>query len=1090
MPHKILKGRRFFLLVLALSALTIVSSVPAVAQTCSTPSFSQPPIYPVDNDVRSLAAADFDADGRPDLAVANSDSNNVLVITKVSTAQAQSTNYPVGSFPISIAAADFNGDGRLDLVTANNSSANVSLLINNGAGSFAAASAFASDPGPRSVVAGDFNRDGNVDIAVASNFSISVLLGNGQGSLGSPINTQGGTNNLVAADFNNDSKLDLFAGDTSTRLLLGDGTGHFTTGCGGGSGGNGIAVGDLNSDGKLDLVTSNVLSAKIEAVLGDGTGCVNSPFTIDVLDEGRPRAVALADLNNDGKLDIIGGTTVMLGNGTGSFGAPIFYGSGSIAEPGSNTVVADFDKDGKIDIATAGRGTVGVLLGDGLGGFKLSFGPVGMGAYEVDQGDLNSDGKLDLIVSQFGRVTRMLGDGSGGFGAPVTFPDHLSAGFGLVSGDYNRDGKLDVMVLDESNNGPQGLPRLHLLLGNGAGGFSQVISTSFTDHQPADLVAGDFNNDGNLDALTINRLFGGGSISILQGDGTGHFGAPSNFPLPSIASNPRGVAIADFNTDGKADLAIAASFGFSILPGNGAGGFGPATHITTVGATSLRTADLNGDGKFDLAIVAEQQEGKLSIVLGNGNGTFGPPTQHTVGYFPSDLVLADFNGDNKIDIATSNARQVDSSFRSGVSVLFGNGTGNFGPASHFAADRSPDRIITGDFNRDGRPDLVTANQPSNNLSLFLNACTGPVGGSVQLTSLGYSATEADGNVKVIVNRTGTSGSATVNYTTSDNAGLNECNLINGIGSSRCDYATSIGILRFAAGESSKTIFIPVVDDRYAEGNETFKIALSNPVGAAFGSITSATITIQDNETVNGVNPIDGVDFFIRQQYIDFLGREPDPIGMTGWRNVLNNCPPSGKDANGNFCDRIEVSAGFFRSEEFQSRGYYIYRFYSAMGQIPVSQEFFPDFAKVSGFLSAEQLEANKAAYVNEVMARPDFQTKYGATLNNPTAFVDALLQTVGLPNHPTRQHWIDQLTALNNAQTRAQVLRGLVESSEVFNKYFNQAFVIMQYFGYLRRTADASYLDWINTMNQTGGDYRIMINGFMNSAEYRRRFGP
>ncbi|HKO99516.1 MAG TPA: SBBP repeat-containing protein [Pyrinomonadaceae bacterium] len=363
--------------------------------------------------------------------------------------------------------------------------------------------------------------------------------------------------------------------------------------------------------------------------------------------------------------------------------------------------------------------------------------------------------------------------------------------------------------------------------------------------------------------------------------------------------------------------------------------------------------------------------------------------------------------------------------------------------------------------------------------------SGAVGG-VQFTVAAFSVNEGGGSAQIIVSRTDTVSAATVNYATADTAGLTECNVVNGIGSSRCDYATTLGILRFAAGESSKTIFVPIVDDAYAEGNETFAINLNNPSGIPLGAITSATITIQDNETVNGANPIDGVDFFIRQQYIDFLGREPDPGGLAGWRNVLNNCgitvaPP---------CDRIEVSAGFFRSEEFQSRGYFIYRFFSVLGRIPVSEEFYPDFAKVSGFLTADQLEANKAAYVNEVMSRADFQTKYGSTLNNPTAYVEALLQTVGLPSHPSKQSWINTLNASNTTTTRGQVLRQLVESVEVYNKYYNEAFVIMQYFGYLRRTADASYLSWIQTMNNTNGDYRIMINGFMNSAEYRRRFGP
>jgi subtilisin family serine protease len=236
------------------------------------------------------------------------------------------------------------------------------------------------------------------------------------------------------------------------------------------------------------------------------------------------------------------------------------------------------------------------------------------------------------------------------------------------------------------------------------------------------------------------------------------------------------------------------------------------------------------------------------------------------------------------------------------------------------------------------------------------------------------------------------------------------------------------------------------------------------------------------------NPIDNNQFFLWTQYADFLNREPDPAGFQAWLNILNTCPASGINASGNRCDRIEVSAGFFRSPEFQARGYFIYRFYSAVGRIPGYSEWKSDFARVSGFLTDQQLEAAKAAFVNEFMARTEFQTKYGATFGNPTAFVDALLQTVGLPSHPARNAWIAGLT--NGSLTRAQVLRGLVDSVELYNKYYNQAFVVMEYFGYLRRSPDAAYLAWIDIMNQSNGDYRNMVNGFMNSIEYRHRFGP
>jgi hypothetical protein len=355
---------------------------------------------------------------------------------------------------------------------------------------------------------------------------------------------------------------------------------------------------------------------------------------------------------------------------------------------------------------------------------------------------------------------------------------------------------------------------------------------------------------------------------------------------------------------------------------------------------------------------------------------------------------------------------------------------------------------------------------------------------IQLNSATHSVSEDALRIAITINRNGDlSLPATINYATNDQAGLTPCNVFNGMASSRCDYATTVGTLRFAAGEGTKVIFIPAVDDTYAEGTESLTLTLSNPSAASLGATTATTITITDNEAVTGANPIEQAPFFVRQHYMDFLGREPEPAGLQGWLNVLNNCGTTVQQP----CDRIEVSSGFFRSEEFQTRGYFIYRFYSAVGKVPLYEEFMPDLAKVSGFLSAQQLEENKAAFVSEFMARSDFQTKYGS-ITDPTNYVDALLQTIGLMNHPGRGAWIEGLS--KQTMTRAQVLRAVVESTEVFQKYYTEAFVIMQYFGYLRRSADISYLQWIQTMNQTGGDYRTMINGFLNSPEYRMRFGP
>jgi hypothetical protein len=225
--------------------------------------------------------------------------------------------------------------------------------------------------------------------------------------------------------------------------------------------------------------------------------------------------------------------------------------------------------------------------------------------------------------------------------------------------------------------------------------------------------------------------------------------------------------------------------------------------------------------------------------------------------------------------------------------------------------------------------------------------------------------------------------------------------------------------------------------------------------------------------------IDDSDFFIQQQYIDFLGRMPEPGGFQAWMDILNNCPQGSKA-----CDRVEVSAGFFRSREFQERGYFIYRFYStSFARVPFYEELTPDRKRVSGFQSDQQLEASKVAFINDFMSRAEFKNKYDAL--DAAGFVNALVNTAGV-TLPQKQSLIDDLAA--GRKTRSEVLRTISESSEVYQKYYNEAFVVMQYHGYLHRNPDISYLEWIKIMNQNGGDYRVMIDGFVNSAEYRNRF--
>jgi subtilisin family serine protease len=390
----------------------------------------------------------------------------------------------------------------------------------------------------------------------------------------------------------------------------------------------------------------------------------------------------------------------------------------------------------------------------------------------------------------------------------------------------------------------------------------------------------------------------------------------------------------------------------------------------------------------------------------------------------------------------------------------------------------------------GEPDVYVADALTSELSpisltnaqgaVFTPRALVPVP-TIQFSSASYTVSEGSPRVDITLSRSGdTTSSASVSFVTNDAAGLTNCNVFNGIASPRCDYINTLGTMTFAAGETSKSFSIAIVDDSYAEGNETFTIGLNSPSGATLGAQSTATVTIIDNDATNGPNPIDSTNFFVRQQYIDFLNREPDPPGFAGWTSTINNC--TGDTTQ---CDRIHVSQLFFQSEEFQTRGYFVYRFYPvAFGRKPDYGEFVPDLARVSGFLDANQLEAAKVAFIADFMARPAFANTYNGLTNQQ--YVDTLLNTAGV-TLSSRQSMIDGLN--NSTLTRAVVLRQIVESAEVSTKYNHQAYAVMEYFGYLRRQPDAFYLDWIAVLDQSN-DPRGMVTGFVNSLEYRNRFGP
>ena len=352
---------------------------------------------------------------------------------------------------------------------------------------------------------------------------------------------------------------------------------------------------------------------------------------------------------------------------------------------------------------------------------------------------------------------------------------------------------------------------------------------------------------------------------------------------------------------------------------------------------------------------------------------------------------------------------------------------------------------------------------------------------VQLAADDITIGEGSGGVQITVTRAGDiTGAATVNYATFDESGA-------GHASQKNDYEIAEGTLRFAPGETNKTFRISVVDDLFVEGNETLNIALSNPTGAGvgLGSPNVMTLTIKDNDVApSTANPIDSTPFFVRQHYLDFLNREPDAGGFTAWVNTLNNCP-----AGNTTCDRVQVSSAFFRSEEFQSRGYFATRFYrAAFGRDPLYGEFMGDMSRLSG-ATPEESAALKTTFVNEFVLRPEFRATLDALTN--AQFVDKLIANAGVTFPASqRDQWVADLTA--GTKTRAQVLREVVEFPAFVNNQgaFNRAFVLAEYFGYLRRDPEPEgFNNWLTFLNANPTNFRAMVNGFVNSIEYRQRFG-
>ena len=343
-------------------------------------------------------------------------------------------SFATGNNPVAVAIGDLNGDGKPDLAVANAGypSYNVSVLLGNGDGTLGPKTDYGTFAGPYSLAIGDLNGDGRPDLVVGEfyNFGVSVLLGNGDGSFGvtTAFHTGSGVQSVAIGDLNGDGKPDLATAndyDNAVSVLLGNGDGSFGGGTefGTGSAAWSVAIGDLNGDGKPDLAVANAGSATVSVLLGNGDGRFGVKTDHDT--GISPRSVAIGDLNGDGRPDLVVATSgsntvsVLLGNGDGSFAPKTDYGT---VGSSFSVAIGDLNGDAKPDLAVANSfsNTVAVLLGNGDGSFAPTDYVTGFGPWSVAIGDLNGDGKPDLATADFNSNTASVLLNIGPSGCPST----------------------------------------------------------------------------------------------------------------------------------------------------------------------------------------------------------------------------------------------------------------------------------------------------------------------------------------------------------------------------------------------------------------------------------------------------------------------------------------------------------------------------------------------------------------------------------------------------------------------------------------------------------------------------------------------
>ncbi|CAF1230221.1 unnamed protein product [Rotaria sordida] len=651
------------------------------------------------------------------------------------------------STPYSIALADFNHDNRLDVVIANAYFNEMRVLMGHGNGTFGKERIYptGSESLPYFVIVTDFNQDDQLDIIISCfrNGQLLIFFGYGNGDfklertyyIGTDTNPYG----FAVADFNNDKQLEIVVtlwGNGYVAILSEYYAVNFekriTYQIDYAPQPYSVAIGDFNKDNQSDIVLANSGSDTINVRIGLGNGTFEKQIMYSVSTGLHPRYVNTADVDNDGNLDIVtvdsmsDCVSVNLGYGNGNFKPPQRYSTGSGSRPCS-FVFVDLNNDTRLDIITANEGTdnVAVLFGYNYATFynQRAYRAVGnFGSRAAVVGDFNNDKYLDVAVVFYttNNLGIFLGDGNGSFNALLIFSTTMNSNpYSLVVSDVNMDGRLDVIVANVGTN------NIGIFLGYGNGSFADVMTLSTgTNSKPWSVAVADFTNDGQMDIVVTT--IGTRSIGIFYGYGNGSFAKMVSYRTDDNYFSEV-VRIGDFNNDNQADIVVVNSkaSNIGILLGYGNDSFAKQVNYSTDYNTHpmwVALGDFNNDNKLDM-VTANRDGNSMSIFLGHGNGSFDNPRTYPAGSGSRPLYvdIGDFNQDSILDIAIVNYGTNE------ISLHFGLGDATFlqGGLYSTGSGSQPNTLAVGDFNRDGRLDIVVANPGSDTIGVFLGSGTQP-----------------------------------------------------------------------------------------------------------------------------------------------------------------------------------------------------------------------------------------------------------------------------------------------------------------------------------------------------------------------------